>query len=96
MDVRGAKPRALRRERSGERRLRVDTSRYVHLDEAVQSAVERVSAAIASLLHGAVDRPAQPNINVFSIGSPTLLTGAGFGFTGTVTARGAPTHKRLV
>ncbi|HEX7848400.1 MAG TPA: site-specific integrase [Sphingomonas sp.] len=48
------------------------TSRYVHLDEAVQSAVERVSAEISRLLDGETQRVA-PTGNVFSIGTPSLL-----------------------
>jgi integrase len=60
------------------------TSRYVHLDEAVQSATERVSAAIAALLDESTERTA-PERNLFSIAAPSLLIG---GFTrGTVTVR---------
>ena len=62
------------------------TSRYVHLDEAVQSAVERVSAEIAALLDKS-DGRTLPATNVFSIGVPTLLVGGLAGMKGTVTAR---------
>lgn len=62
------------------------TSRYVHLDEAVQSAVERVSATIAALLDDD-DRRSEPATNVFSIGAPTLLTGGSVGLKGAVTVR---------
>lgn len=62
------------------------TSRYVHLDEAVQSAVERVSAEIAGLLDGSAVKPV-PTGNLFSIAAPSLLVG-GFGATqGLVTVR---------
>lgn len=42
------------------------TGRYVHIDEAVRSAVERVSAEIAMLLEGQSDRPALPSSFNFS------------------------------
>ncbi len=46
------------------------TGRYVHIDEAVRSAVERVSAEIAMLLEGRSDRPALPSS--FSFSGPIL------------------------
>jgi len=46
------------------------TGRYVHIDEAVRSAVERVSAEIAMLLEGQSDRPALPSS--FSFSGPIL------------------------
>jgi integrase len=50
------------------------TSRYVHLDEAVQSAVERVAMEIARLLDGDAAKT-EPTGNVFLIGAPSLLVG---------------------
>ena len=61
------------------------TSRYVHLDEAVQSAVERVATEIARLLDGDAAKVA-PTGNVFSIGAPSLLVG-GFSGAGLVNIR---------
>lgn len=61
------------------------TSRYVHLDEAVQSAVERVSTEIARLFDGYAAKVA-PTSNVFSIGAPSLLVG-GFSRVGLVSIR---------
>jgi integrase len=46
------------------------TGRYVHIDEAVRSAVERVTAEIAMLLEGQSDRPALPSS--FSFSGPIL------------------------
>lgn len=46
------------------------TGRYVHIDEAVRSAVERVSAEIAMLLEGQSGRPALASS--FSFSGPTL------------------------
>ena len=61
------------------------TSRYVHLDEAVQSAVECVATEIARLLDGNAAKAA-PTGNVFSIGAPSLLVG-GFSGVGLVSIR---------
>ena len=62
------------------------TSRYVHLDEAVQTAVERVSSEIASLLDGG--KLHERGANVFSIGVSSILALSALP-TGTVTVRSA-------
>lgn len=62
------------------------TSRYVHLDEAVRSAVERVSTEIEKLLDDGVAKSAA-SAGAFSVLSPTLLTGGVTGLTGMVTVR---------
>jgi len=49
-------------------------SRYVHLDEAVQSGVERVATEIARPLDDDTAK-AVPTGNVFSIGARSLLVG---------------------
>lgn len=61
------------------------TSRYIHRDEAVQSAVERVATEIARRLDGDAAKAA-PTRNVFSIGAPSLLVG-GFSGVGLVSIR---------
>ena len=66
------------------------TSRYVHLDEAVQSAVERVSSAIAALLDDAAEQKA-PASNIFSFTAPSLLVGGAANFSGAITVRRSAT-----
>lgn len=61
------------------------TGRYVHIDEAVKSAVERVSIAIARLLEDADEQGNRPS-NVFSIATPSLLAG-GRAVSGTISIR---------
>lgn len=61
------------------------TGRYVHIDEAVQSAVERVSIGIALLLEDAEEQDNRPS-NVFSIATPSLLAG-GRAVSGTISIR---------
>lgn len=52
------------------------TGRYVHIDEAVRSATERVTGEIAILLDGQADASDRPS-NVFSFASPFVLTAGG-------------------
>ncbi|QKR98361.1 site-specific integrase [Sphingomonas sp. CL5.1] len=61
------------------------TGRYVHIDEAVKSAVERVSATISALLQGGSEK--RIDNNIFSIGASPLLVGGIVGRNGTVTIR---------
>ena len=63
------------------------TSRYVHLDEAVQSAVERVSREIASLLDGRKSSVEAPAHSAFFV-PPALTSGGWSGVKGLVTVRG--------
>jgi len=59
------------------------TGRYVHIDEAVKSAIERVSTAIALLLDNHAEEKSQ-TANIFSIAAPTLLTTGGTRWGATV------------
>lgn len=63
------------------------TGRYVHIDEAILTAVERVSAEIAVLLDG--EAPGQTaTAQIFNFSAPAI-TGSFAGPTGTITIRKA-------
>ena len=65
------------------------TSRYVHIDEAVKSAVERVSAEIAKLLDREETKATTANPSPFSFSGSLLTDGAFSGQAGLVTVRPA-------